>query len=94
MLRRVPGPFCLVVCVAFGIFREPSFQDPFLLQEHFVNAPEAGEGEASDDRGNDLVLYDERAGDTEQADYQPDPPGLFSPVIFHFDDSRMADADA
>ncbi len=57
-------------------------------------SPKAGKGKTAENGGENLIFYGEGTARAEQADDQPDPPGLFSPVIFYFDDSRMADADA
>lgn len=85
--------FCLIIGMAFRIFREPSFQDALLLEEHLMDTPEAGKGEAADDGGYNLILHQQGASYTDKPDDQPDPPGLLTPVILHFDDSRMAYAD-
>jgi len=56
-MRRIPAPVlsqlslhffspCLVIFVAGGVLREPAAKHAFLLQEHFADAPKAGEGKA------------------------------------------------
>ena len=45
----------LIVCVALGIFREPALENALFLKEHFMDAPEAGEGKAADDGGEDGI---------------------------------------
>ena len=87
-------PFLRIIGMAFGIFRKPAFEHALFLEEHFVNPPEAGKGEPANDGGRNLVPYQQRGGNAPKAHHQPNPPGLFSPVIFHFDDSRMANANA
>ena len=34
-----------------GVLRKPAFEDPLLLQEHLVDAPEAGKGKTAQDGG-------------------------------------------
>ena len=76
----------------FGILRKPTTQNPFLLQEHFVDAPKAAESETTDDDWQYIILNEERKQTECQAGHQPDPPTLPSPMIFHLDDKRVADA--
>ena len=39
----------LVVCASFRILREPAAENPHLLGEDLMDAPEAGEGSCPDD---------------------------------------------
>ena len=41
--------------MAFGIFREPAFQDPLFLEEHLMDAPEAAECKTAKYNGNNLI---------------------------------------
>ena len=83
-----------VVVVALGVLGEPAAEDALFLENHFVDAPEAAEGEAADDDGEDVVRDEEGEGAESQSGDEPDPPALLAPVVFHLDDERMADADA
>jgi hypothetical protein len=80
--------------VAFRILREPAAEYPFLLHEHFADAPEAAEGEASDYDGKNIVIDDKGNGGEDQTSDQPDPPALLSEVKFHLDDKWVTDAYA
>lgn len=72
---------------------EPATQNSFLLLMHFQNAPEAGESKSAQDGGDGLV-GDKQGGDRNQkAHGQPNPPTLLPQIVFHLDDSRMADTD-
>ena len=87
-------PFLLIIGMALGILREPAFEHALFLEKHLVDAPEAGKGEPANDGGGNLVLDQQGGGYAPKAHYQPNPPGAFAPIIFHFDDSRMANANA
>ena len=76
------------------ILREPAAQDPFFLEEHLVDAPETAEGEAADDDGKDIVLNKQGERGKSHACHQPHPPALLPPLVFHFDNQGVADADA
>ena len=77
-----------------GILREPAPENPFFLQEHFVDAPETAKGESADDDGEDVVSDEQRERAESQTGDQPDPPDSLSPFVFHFDYSGMTDSDA
>ena len=76
------------------IFRKPAAKNTFLLKEHLVNAPEAGESETADNSRHDVVLHKQRKSAKSQPGDKPDPPAPLSKTIFHFNDGRMAYADA
>ena len=76
------------------VFREPAAQDALFLHEHLADAPEAGEGESADDGGHGVILHKERQDGAQDACEQPEPPAPLAQVILHFDDGRVADADA
>ena len=59
-----------------------------------MDAPEAGEGETADDGGKDLVLHEKGGRHAGEAHDEPHPPALLTPLVFHFDDGRMADSNA
>ena len=45
-------PQILVICMPLGVLREPAFEDPFLLEEHLVDGPEAGKCKAAQNGGD------------------------------------------
>ena len=59
-----------------------------------MDAPQAAEGKAADDDGQDIVPDKQGKRAEYKADHQPDPPALLPPLILHLDDQGMADADA
>mgnify|MGYP003522842758 FL=1 len=61
---------------------------------HFKNAPEAGEGEASENGRNSLIGHKQRGDCNQKAHKQPDPPTPLAHIILHLDNRRMADTDA
>ena len=76
------------------IFREPAAQYALFLKEHLVDAPETAEGKAAYDDGQDVVLDKQGECGKSQTRRQPNPPALFPPSVFHFDNQGMTDADA
>lgn len=79
--------------VAFRIFREPSFEDTFLLFEHFSDSPEKRECSRSAYCGDCGIVYEQRKCAQDYAGYGKYPPRAFSVPVFSFDYKRMAKAD-
>ena len=50
-----------------GVLRKPAFEDSLLLQEHLVDAPEAGKGKAAQDGGYDGMAHQQGSPGADKA---------------------------
>lgn len=89
----MPFPSRLIIGMALGILREPAAENTLLLGYEFVNCPEKGEGGCAQDGRPDGILHKQRKGCTDKSGNKQHPPALFAPIVFHFNDNRMADSD-
>ena len=82
-----------IVFMPFGILREPALQDPLLLANDFVNAPETGKGGRPQDGGQHQVVHEKGNTGKKGTGQGHHPPALFSVIILQFDNNRVTDPD-
>ena len=89
LIDRTLRPFPGVVFAAFGIFRKPALENPFLLGYYFAYAPEAGKCRGAQDGGPQQPRHKQRR-DGKRCSYQrQNPPALLAPLILHLYDDGV-----
>ena len=87
-------PLFLVFPSAFRVHGKPAFADAVVLLVQFQDAPEAGEGDDTEDDAQVLIGDEEGGHKGGNAGQQERWPALTTEVVFGLDDQGMEHADA
>ena len=82
-----------VVFQPFGIFREPAFQYPFALVEHFEYPPKGRERYDTENNTQVHVFHIKGQTGTQDSRHEESPPASGSEIVFALGDHRVKDAD-